>query len=454
MRREEERRRAEHEQEYIRRQLEEEQRQLEILQQQLLQEQALLLEYKRKQLEEQRQAERLQRQLQQERDYLVSLQQQQQQQQRQPAEKKPLYHYKEGMNATEKPAWAKEVMGPERQLTRDLYRSSHAKVVQPRSLNNPPVIPAKQNHVPKPPMPLHDGKGRAPQSKSKADSNRLPIITISVPQEERKSRPGFPQRRRKDDNMMHLRGTRSQGCSPERQSKLDAKCFSSPHIPAGKPPLPPTQVKMNFKEYSGQKGRTYLPSHMSPYVISPSRSAPSLAAQDNHNLHVSISARNVKVRGYQKKHHASLESLPNHNSLLNGMHQAPGQKKMMGRSMNDLLSSSVGLSPFRSQLNVSAVESLTSGIRSSSLNALSVSSSSDLIPSSYAFHSKSSGGSTSQVAGGSFSSSSYCFSQPFPRASNAKSALGLQANNYPSLSSSTPDLRNVWKSHFNLLPVG
>ncbi|XP_053161158.1 TRAF2 and NCK-interacting protein kinase isoform X9 [Hemicordylus capensis] len=111
MRREEERRRAEHEQEYIRRQLEEEQRQLEILQQQLLQEQALLLEYKRKQLEEQRQAERLQRQLQQERDYLVSLQQQQQQQRQEqrPAEKKPLYHYKEGMNASEKPAWAKEV---------------------------------------------------------------------------------------------------------------------------------------------------------------------------------------------------------------------------------------------------------------------------------------------------------------------------------------------------------
>ncbi|XP_075058229.1 TRAF2 and NCK-interacting protein kinase isoform X10 [Mixophyes fleayi] len=115
MRREEERRRAEHEKEYIRRQLEEEQRQLEILQQQLLQEQALLLEYKRKQLEEQRQAERLQRQLQQERDYLVSLQQQQQQQQQQqrqqeqrPPDKK-LYHYKEGLNPAEKPAWAKEV---------------------------------------------------------------------------------------------------------------------------------------------------------------------------------------------------------------------------------------------------------------------------------------------------------------------------------------------------------
>ncbi|KAF1374637.1 hypothetical protein PFLUV_G00231180 [Perca fluviatilis] len=112
LRREEERRHAEREQEYIRRQLEEEQRQLEILQQQLLQEQALLMEYKRKQIEEQRQAERLQRQLQQERAYLVSLQQQQQQQQQEgrQAEKKPLYHYKDIINPNDKPAWAKEVL--------------------------------------------------------------------------------------------------------------------------------------------------------------------------------------------------------------------------------------------------------------------------------------------------------------------------------------------------------
>uniref|UniRef100_A0A8D3A6J0 non-specific serine/threonine protein kinase n=1 Tax=Scophthalmus maximus TaxID=52904 RepID=A0A8D3A6J0_SCOMX len=99
--------------EYIRRQLEEEQRQLEILQQQLLQEQALLLEYKRKQIEEQRQAERLQRQLQQERAYLVSLQQQQQQEPpRPPQDKKQLYHYKDQAPSTnDKPAWAKEVEG-------------------------------------------------------------------------------------------------------------------------------------------------------------------------------------------------------------------------------------------------------------------------------------------------------------------------------------------------------
>uniref|UniRef100_A0A3B5MMH0 non-specific serine/threonine protein kinase n=1 Tax=Xiphophorus couchianus TaxID=32473 RepID=A0A3B5MMH0_9TELE len=65
--------------EYIRRQLEEEQRHLEILQQQLLHEQAMLLEYKWRELEEQRQAQKLQRQLQQEQTYLLSLQQNQNQ---------------------------------------------------------------------------------------------------------------------------------------------------------------------------------------------------------------------------------------------------------------------------------------------------------------------------------------------------------------------------------------
>uniref|UniRef100_UPI00398E851F mitogen-activated protein kinase kinase kinase kinase 4 n=1 Tax=Pristiophorus japonicus TaxID=55135 RepID=UPI00398E851F len=79
---EEEKRRVEREQEYIRRQLEEEQRHLEVLQQQLLQEQAMLLEYKWREMEEQRQAERLQRQLQQEQAYLLSLQHDHRQQER------------------------------------------------------------------------------------------------------------------------------------------------------------------------------------------------------------------------------------------------------------------------------------------------------------------------------------------------------------------------------------
>ncbi|XP_061655157.1 mitogen-activated protein kinase kinase kinase kinase 4-like isoform X9 [Phyllopteryx taeniolatus] len=69
---EDEKRRNDREQEYIRRQLEEEQRHLEMLQEQLLREQAMLLEFKWRELEEQRKAERLHKRLQQEQ--LLSLQ--------------------------------------------------------------------------------------------------------------------------------------------------------------------------------------------------------------------------------------------------------------------------------------------------------------------------------------------------------------------------------------------
>ncbi|XP_065807791.1 mitogen-activated protein kinase kinase kinase kinase 4 isoform X8 [Labrus bergylta] len=71
---EDEKRRNDREQEYIRRQLEEEQRHLEMLQEQLLREQAMLLEFKWRELEEQRKAERLHKRLQQEQAYLLSLQ--------------------------------------------------------------------------------------------------------------------------------------------------------------------------------------------------------------------------------------------------------------------------------------------------------------------------------------------------------------------------------------------
>ncbi|KAM9766283.1 mitogen-activated protein kinase kinase kinase kinase 4-like isoform 11-T11 [Menidia menidia] len=73
---EDEKRRNDREQEYIRRQLEEEQRHLEKLQEQLLREQAMLLEFKWRELEEQRKAERLHQRLQQEQAYLLSLQHQ------------------------------------------------------------------------------------------------------------------------------------------------------------------------------------------------------------------------------------------------------------------------------------------------------------------------------------------------------------------------------------------
>lgn len=88
-----------------------------------------LQEYKRKQLEEQRQAERLQRQLQQERAYLVSLQQQQQQDSR-PGEKKQLYHYKDAVNPSDKPAWAKEVGKPEIRLNLSCFQHRSTALLQ------------------------------------------------------------------------------------------------------------------------------------------------------------------------------------------------------------------------------------------------------------------------------------------------------------------------------------
>ncbi|XP_030212022.1 TRAF2 and NCK interacting kinase a isoform X5 [Gadus morhua] len=192
-RRDEERRHAEREQEYIRRQLEEEQRQLEILQQQLLQEQALLLEYKRKQIEEQRQAERLQRQLQQERAYLVSLQQQQkhvqpaqlQQQQQQPEgrpDKKPLYHY--GPNQPDKPTWAREV--------------------EERSKMNRQSSPSPQHKVPSrpsdPPLP--------PRSESFSSGGMQPARTPPI------HRPAEPQ-------MAHLVPVKTHTSIPGSQSLQD-----------------------------------------------------------------------------------------------------------------------------------------------------------------------------------------------------------------------------------------
>ncbi|KAM5214923.1 misshapen-like kinase 1 isoform 47-T47 [Hipposideros larvatus] len=188
LRREEERRQAEREQEYIRHRLEEEQRQLEILQQQLLQEQALLLEYKRKQLEEQRQSERLQRQLQQEHAYLKSLQQQQQhqqqlqkqqqqqQQQQQilPGDRKPLYHYGRGINPADKPAWAREV---EERTRMNKQQNSPLAKTKPSSTGPEPPIPQAS---PGPPGPLSQTPPMQRPVEPQEGPHKVPQRTSSI----------------------------------------------------------------------------------------------------------------------------------------------------------------------------------------------------------------------------------------------------------------------------------
>ncbi|XP_073434959.1 TRAF2 and NCK-interacting protein kinase isoform X6 [Dendrobates tinctorius] len=291
MRREEERRRAEHEK-----------------------------EYKRKQLEEQRQAERLQRQLQQERDYLVSLQQQQQQQQQQqrqqeqrPPDKKPLYHYKEGLNPAEKPAWAKEV--------------------QQRSLSNSPVLPAKQQHPSVleqqvPPVTKDASTSWQPSTRPNsqnlqasgrvkmdnlAPSMILPSIQISksgpwsqatqndvqsLDDEVRfllqvNSQENEPGRK----SVTSLKGSRSQGCSPardtgltkvEERSRLNRQ--SSPAMPhkvanrISDPNLPPRSESFSI---SGVQPARTPPMHRQidpqqlPMLVSVKTPGPSLSASQS-----------------------------------------------------------------------------------------------------------------------------------------------------------------------------
>ncbi|XP_069351006.1 mitogen-activated protein kinase kinase kinase kinase 4 isoform X8 [Eulemur rufifrons] len=140
---EEEKRRVEREQEYIRRQLEEEQRHLEILQQQLLQEQAMLLECRWREMEEHRQAERLQRQLQQEQAYLLSLQHdhrrphpQQQQPPPQQERSKPSYHAPEPKPHYEPADRAREV---EDRFRKTNHSSPEAQSKQTGRVLEPPV---------------------------------------------------------------------------------------------------------------------------------------------------------------------------------------------------------------------------------------------------------------------------------------------------------------------------
>nr|XP_006120886.1 TRAF2 and NCK-interacting protein kinase isoform X7 [Pelodiscus sinensis] len=447
MRREEERRRAEHEQ-----------------------------EYKRKQLEEQRQAERLQRQLQQERDYLVSLQQQQRQDQR-PAEKKPLYHYKEGMNASEKPAWAKEVQ---------------------QYLNNSPVLPTKQNHasVAKQLATFITGKDAAPKSNIKPSSNfsksqpsakpnlqyiqalhhrkvnplasakpRLvpPIIRISKPRsrveqhtqngeknilERSPFRFGHQERSKKND-VISLKGSRSQGCSPVRKSELEIPRVPSPHVSNGiSSHFPINRVKMDFKEHNGDRRRIYSPSLIPTSALFPSKSTPSLSNIDMMCDHLDLSSsspehilRKIKIQALNKKLHASFESIPELLLPSTGIQRTQMQQKI-GRSMDQLLPPSLGPSPQRSQWNIAILAPLSSRSRSSSVDLLSFPLNSNLIQSSEVCRGNAPNSMSQEVAPELFSNSSYCSSKLSPQVCNGKKFLNLPVTK-TFLSSSTPDLRDV-----------
>ncbi|XP_049318973.1 TRAF2 and NCK interacting kinase b isoform X3 [Astyanax mexicanus] len=173
-------------------------------------------EYKRKQLEEQRQAERLQRQLQQERAYLVSLQQQQQQEPR-PADKKQLYHYKDSVNPSDKPAWAKEVMKRAQSNSPRLPPKNHHPSGHPEEAHVSRLPDHTPGHIPtRPPsypaaMPSQSQRERAEvQLRQLGANSNVPKIRVSC-------EPDLAQ-------LAHLYpGQEGRGRSPGRSFALDSE---------------------------------------------------------------------------------------------------------------------------------------------------------------------------------------------------------------------------------------
>ncbi|KAH0624156.1 hypothetical protein JD844_007594 [Phrynosoma platyrhinos] len=237
-------------------------------------------------------------------------------------------------------------------------QSSHVipkKRVQQQNPNNSPVIPANQYHNsnPKQLMPTlltasqsnsshfsHPSKPyskQTPQPLQALDHCKkdylgsieqvvLPVIKVSMPspQKDPKKRPilvnaknrlGYQEPWKKNNNVKYYKGSRSQGCSPERQTRLEVRCASSPHLPeSDKPPLSPYKTNKSLLEHNGDEERKYFSPHLYPHVITSSRSTSSLnnimSTHDDLILSVSNPAsfwKTSKMQADRRSHHASLE---------------------------------------------------------------------------------------------------------------------------------------------------
>ncbi|XP_072332721.1 mitogen-activated protein kinase kinase kinase kinase 4 isoform X2 [Scyliorhinus torazame] len=186
------------EEEYIRRQLEEEQRHLEILQQQLLQEQAMLLEYKWREMEEQRQAERLQRQLQQEQAYLLSLQHDHRQQER----NKP-YHAPESKPHFEATDRSREVD--------ERFRKSNQGSPQAQSKQNSKIL--------EPPVPSRSESF----SNGSSESNPAALHRPTEPQVAVRATPRSPVLSRRDSPLQGSSQPSGQSCPKSVTSNIEPR---------------------------------------------------------------------------------------------------------------------------------------------------------------------------------------------------------------------------------------
>ncbi|XP_076579204.1 mitogen-activated protein kinase kinase kinase kinase 4-like isoform X5 [Chaetodon auriga] len=225
---EDEKRRNDREQEYIRRQLEEEQRHLEMLQEQLLREQAMLLEFKWRELEEQRKAERLHKRLQQEQAYLLSLQHESKQQ---PGDKTklPSDFSKPPQTSTLPPDRVLLTTIPQAQVldsavsvTRGPCESSRAlQTVPSDSAKSPAAVPEKTDSDETCPSPLSDSPSPSPPHTESPTDSEPPQAESSEPDRsaEPVSHPPQPIREADERYRKNIQGS-PQTAPPPKQPPL------------------------------------------------------------------------------------------------------------------------------------------------------------------------------------------------------------------------------------------
>ncbi|XP_014825470.1 PREDICTED: mitogen-activated protein kinase kinase kinase kinase 4 isoform X10 [Poecilia mexicana] len=189
---EEEKRRNDREQEYIRRQLEEEQRHLEKLQEQLLREQAMLLEFKWRELEEQRKAERLHKRLQQEQAYLLSLQHESKPQ---PGDKTnpPLDRSKPPQTSTLPPDGAHTPSPKAEGLDATASESAKAPLVVPGDSAKSQLAEQDGSDESSPPVTETPTDSKAPQAESLEAATHPPQPITEADERFRKNIQGSPQ---------------------------------------------------------------------------------------------------------------------------------------------------------------------------------------------------------------------------------------------------------------------
>ncbi|XP_061571621.1 mitogen-activated protein kinase kinase kinase kinase 4-like isoform X7 [Cololabis saira] len=234
---EDEKRRNDREQEYIRRQLEEEQRHLEKLQEQLLREQAMLLEFKWRELEEQRKAERLHKRLQQEQAYLLSLQHESKQQ---PGDKtkSPSDHSKPPQTSTLPPDRAPaatpraQVLDTGISVARAPCESSRAPQTSPSDKKTQAAVQGKTDET-SPSQISHSPSSHPPTTETPADSKppQAECLECDRPSEAL-SHPPQPIREADERYRKNIQGS-PQIAPPNKQPPLPPR--SSEPYPNGGP---------------------------------------------------------------------------------------------------------------------------------------------------------------------------------------------------------------------------